>query len=252
MELKDFPNEILNKIKQYLSYVDIMSLRFTCKLFNNSINVPDINELVMTEFLKFTNNRSDILDAVRDYHYSISGSFILKLLYNAEWKNNDIDIYIKTENSSDWLFNKLIPNSKVQIIYLENISTLKFIFNTFDIDLLMVAYHENKLYIKDWNLLISRDGTLTPQMLMYISTYSNCYGRFKNKKEELKESCLNNVKNRRNKYIKRDFNISLHPKYKEFIDFDIERFLSYKNNYHYFNDIDLKISQFNEFKMNIN
>ncbi len=95
---------VKNILFQYLSYVDVMALRFTCKYLHN-VDPPHFRDIVekrLQEVLYPKNiksckenvieKRSVFCDKLYEYGSIMSGSFILDCLYNTN-HHNDIDIY---------------------------------------------------------------------------------------------------------------------------------------------------------------
>ena len=93
MYLEIFPNEIINRICDYLCYVDVVALKFTNKFFYGNVVLKDINKMILEEFRKHSvvSEISDlILDEINDLDITIGGSFMLSILTGSKWKYNDI------------------------------------------------------------------------------------------------------------------------------------------------------------------
>lgn len=243
MSIQDiFYESISVQICSYLCYIDLQSLRFTCKFFHKRTILPNIRNLIIEKISKYTPNSSDILDVLDEFHCVISGSFMVNILYNADWKFKDIDIYYRdtypepnSHKYKNLLVNKLeclikgetknnyngYHTHKIQFKnshkYVEFIccpvDVIPLLMKSFDMDICKIMYHDNILCVKNWNKLIQRKDIIVPAGFAsfdFITRYDNNYEEF----------CNDKLMERYGKYSLRGFNITLHPDYKKIIKFN--------------------------------
>lgn len=220
------PNEIINTITDILSIVDLMSFRLSCYYFS-TIDM-EISNRINAELKKYFPNA--IINAIKQNNIVITGSLMLKILYNATWTPNDIDLYIKgigtnsTENFTSIMFqndfrcikaneeqeenfmqsryfrNKQYP-LKINLICLDNVNPLTYINAVADLTIGKVGFYQNKLYVKNWDILINKKDYIVP--LSYVTN------RIYNGGEINKEQILIDMYQRQNKYIERGFTIRI-------------------------------------------
>lgn len=93
MDLIELPTDMLLEINKHLSYIDNLSLSYTCKIFNTYLPKKDINQIIRLNLEEYLGDKVDkFLELLHETNHYISGSFVLKCLYSENW-NNDIDIY---------------------------------------------------------------------------------------------------------------------------------------------------------------
>ena len=93
--MEEFPPEIFSEITNHLSYVDTISLSWVSKACNEKTKKKDIN-LLIDNFISRPQYLGDdaglFLKKLRESGEYISGSFLLKILYDADWEC-DLDVY---------------------------------------------------------------------------------------------------------------------------------------------------------------
>ena len=107
--LEILPNEVLLLIGDYLCYVDLMALRFSCSTFYHHLNPPDITSLVKRELSIHINREDEFLELLYVKKAVLAGSFMVKVLYDANWTPNDIDVFEHPEQESEECSSPLEP-----------------------------------------------------------------------------------------------------------------------------------------------
>lgn len=221
------PIEIILEIFDRMSIVDCMALRLTCHyLYQININFMKKIKLMLQEYFP-----SEIIKSIKENNIAITGSFLLKIIYEATWKPNDIDLYVEntygpyTRNFIDvmeknnfecefeneecteqyiesYYFKSKTYPLKINLICLNYVNPLKYINLVADMEIGKVIIYNNTLYIKNWNKLINRTDYIVPLSLIA----SKLYYHYKLGKRENKES-LNRMYIRQKKYVDRGFKI---------------------------------------------
>jgi hypothetical protein len=109
----------------------------------------------------------------------------------------------KSKHKKELLFNH-IPVGYV--------SPMRFIYYSFDMDIVKVAYHKGKLYVKNWNKLIQRKDLIIPASLALLGHVQSPGERW------YKEVALQKMEQRKNKYQERGFSITETDKKEELLD----------------------------------
>jgi hypothetical protein len=179
---------------------------------------------------------------------------MVKVLYNAEWEPNDIDVFEhpKQEKYPSLLEPKTDYNFLLEICGEEegketyetfhgclkslgmvkvvkdvwkhksnktdkninyippllDIGPMRRIYESFDNDIVKIAYYQNKLYVKDWSKLFARKSYSVPSGVVWIGCYEGletCMG------EEITDKVLQEMRSRNAKYTNRGFTIINHP-----------------------------------------
>ena len=252
--LDSLPFPILQEIGDFLSLVDLMCLRITCKKYSKLL--MKINERMNCELNKYFSE--NIVESIKK-NIVITGSFILRFLYDAKWKPNDIDLYIENEFSNQrWNFIAcLLDNNfveikqignphyyiisryyqnqncqlKINIVSLNTINPIEYIFTVSDMDIGKIAFYghivpsEEKLFIKNWKKILYKYDKIVPLSLVT----SNIYDGIDIRKNNNLEDSIDKMYERKEKYIQRGFKISvvenlnyiidtLKNDYKKFVD----------------------------------
>ena len=243
--LDTLPPELIKLISNALCIVDIISLKLTCV---KTKELPtNINEKMSNELHK--RFPSIIIQSMKENNIVITGSFMLRFLYDASWDPNDIDLYIESEFSDDrWNFIKcLLKNGyteieqagtphnyiisryytngaqKLNLVSLATIDPIYYIFKVSDTDIGKVAYncHLTKLYIKDWYKLIKRQDHIVPLSLITASIYDGSivkYDQIDNPDQNiLLEPHMLKMYERIEKYNHRGFDLLISPRMNEIL-----------------------------------
>lgn len=222
-----FSKDIWTHISIFLCYIDNYSLRLVCK--KSSKIKLDFKKIIIDKLSKYIDNVDMFLIKLIESRAIISGGFILACLYDNDLFD-DIDMFdrvndpkldhsilsnylyetYKIYDSKPFNFTYRIrafhikdKNKKLQQIAVE-LDPSDYINMTFDMEICKNYFDGNNLYIKSWDKLIKRSDYIKPGNLLMLKEYI-----------KRNVSCLELSKIRMNKYIKKGFNISLHPKYKE-------------------------------------
>lgn len=115
--MDNLDGDSLSVINNFLRPIDIISLSFVNKLYNEKYKVNFLK--LLTEYLKDrlpnTITPETFLSLMRESGGHISGSVILQILYNEEWENSDLDIIIPTtfpfSDNGDFNYNGREPRS---------------------------------------------------------------------------------------------------------------------------------------------
>lgn len=219
-------------ISDYLCYVDKMSLKLVCK--KSSKIKLNFKKVILGKLSKYIDDPKEFCKKLFECKAIISGSFILACLYDTD-NFGDIDIfdetnvqnnitrfshylYLERKYSYDFYLYELVYNirnfnvsgTKLQHIALY-MNPIKFINMTFDMEICKNYYDGKNLYVKSWTKLIQRKDYIKPNGLL-MSFYTNDY-----EVDELSEK-------RRIKYIKKGFDVTLHPNYGKIKNINQERF----------------------------
>lgn len=227
------PNEVLSLIGDYLCYVDLTALRFSCSTLYQHLNPPDIATLVKRELSKYIDREDEFLELLRVKKAILAGSFMVKVLYGAEWEPGDIDVFEHPDQEGTfheclsllgmseisgpgWRYSCNKENYKHTINYISplgRISPMKRIYETFDNDIVKITYYQNKLYVKNWKKLIARKSYCVPSYLMWIGCYGGSDFRYKGVPigQQIRDATLAEMHSRLEKYHKRGFTLAIHP-----------------------------------------
>ncbi|SPN79897.1 F-box domain-containing protein [Cedratvirus Zaza IHUMI] len=245
--MEDLPGELILCITDYLPYVDIVSLRQACSSYYNCVPLPEIRKMLVNKLSAFSSDAEKIMQEIDETGVVVAGSFILSLLCGGSWQPGDIDIYEQVKGYYNINYEKMPFCSKllsfsgmeyVESNVYEHISSyitrvyrcgglsfnhipvseqtpMRFIYHSFDMDLVKVAYRKGKLYVKDWNKLIARKDYIIPSSLVSFSEKSCIDSRLDKKKYErvVRERMLT----RKEKYNQRGFLVEETRKTKEII-----------------------------------
>lgn len=190
------PMEMIVRITDFLSIIDFMSFRLTC--YDLSQIKIDYTKRIKKELEKYLSN--EIIDSIYQNDIVITGSIMLKILYNAKWDPNDIDLYVEYNYSeqidnfidtieknnfksleknesknyigSEYFKNTIDQNSLlINLVYLNHINPLKYIGLVADTEIGKVAFYKNKLYVKNWTKLIYKLDYIIPLSLIVNEIY---------------------------------------------------------------------------------
>jgi len=221
------PIEMILEIFDRMSIVDCMSFKFTCKyLYQININFIKKINLMLQEYFPY-----EIIESIKKNNIAITGSLLLKIIYGATWKPNDIDLYIENTHGQDtknfidameknnfecefesedctcqyiesYYFESKKYPLKVNLICLNYVDPLKYINLVADMEIGKVVVYNDKLHIKNWDKLINRTDYIVPLSLIA----SKLYYQYKLGKYENKRS-LRRMYSRQQKYTDRGFKI---------------------------------------------
>nr|WIL04939.1 hypothetical protein Cduv_459 [Cedratvirus duvanny] len=229
------PNEALALIGDYMCYVDIMAWRFSCSHVYYNLAPPNITKLVKKELNKHISREDEFLELLNTKKAILAGSLMVKVLYDAEWEPGDIDVFEHPEQEESKTFHECLPSLGMSQIsgpgwrYSSNkerykhtinyisplpgkISPMKRIYETFDNDIVKIAFFAGKLYVKDWNKLIARKSYCVPSYLMWIGCYGERTFRHNDVllKQKIKDATLAEMHSRLEKYRGRGFTLTIH------------------------------------------
>lgn len=256
-------NIIFGHINKYLCVVDLIAFRNINKYYwkNTQINIHEKFNSYLNKYFTLP-----LIKSIRKNNVVFTGSFVLKFLYDAEWCNNDIDIYIGDESGAErWNFIKsLLDNDfeevdqtgtpanyiisryftnsdstlEINLVSLANIDPIYYIMTVSDMDIGKVAYlcnkdnNKEKLFVKNWNKLITKSDYIVPLSLITSNIYG---GRELDTAYNFEES-IQKMFERRQKYISRGFDIKIPVNINKIIDiikkdynnFTTDIFMNYK------------------------
>lgn len=255
------PPELILCIADYLCFVDVVSLRRVCSSYHNLIPVPDVRKLLVSKLSSFSSEAEKIVQEIDESGAVVAGSFILSLLYNSSWQPGDIDIYEQAKGYHDVDYTDMPFCSKilsfsgmkyVETLIYEHISSyvtrvyecgelsfnhipvsyqkpMDFIYYSFDMDLVKVAYKGGKLYVKDWNKLIARKDYIVPSSL--TSFTQTPFSDFPIEHDCYEETVTERMLARKEKYTQRGFQVRETYKTSEIIErnYNIYSLLQNKN-----------------------
>lgn len=111
------------------------------------------------------------------------------------------DVWKHKSNKTDKKINYIPP-------LCNNVSPMRRIYETFDNDIVKIAYYQNKLYVKDWKKLFARKSYSVPSYVMWLGCYYEIASRMT---EDLEEKALKEMGLRNKKYTERGFTLVQHP-----------------------------------------
>nr|WIL03435.1 hypothetical protein Cplu_556 [Cedratvirus plubellavi] len=251
--MNSLPGELLLCVAEHMCYVDILSLRRTCSYYRDSLPCPNFRKLLVEKLQPYSSDAEKIVQEIDKSGAVIAGSFILHVLYDSVWQPNDIDIFEGSRSWGEYKYQDMpfcsqmltftnmgyvdchryeyLPSfltrmykSKHEKELLFNhipigyVSPMRFIYYSFDMDLVKVAYHKGKLYVKNWNKLIQRKDLIVPASLALLGKVTSPGERW------YKEVALEKMEYRKNKYQERGFSITETDKKEELLDETYEMF----------------------------
>lgn len=85
---------ICSIIKTYLSYIENYALNL---LYRDLFILPEFTQIIKDRLDNLKLNSNNFINAMIKHKLVISGSFVLATLYDEEYKNSDIDLYVVGE-----------------------------------------------------------------------------------------------------------------------------------------------------------
>ncbi|SOB73996.1 hypothetical protein BQ9231_00113 [Cedratvirus lausannensis] len=139
----------------------------------------------------------------RTFHHCLESLGIIKIV-GGVWKHKS--------NKTNKSINYIPP--------LPNISPMKRIYETFDNDIVKIAYYQNKLYVKDWRKLFARKSYSVPSG----ATWLGCYDSMDlSMSDNIEEVVLEKIRSRNAKYTERGFTLIDHsqtlPLIRRFVEY---------------------------------
>lgn len=261
---ESLPNEILDLIVKHLCYVDKTALRFSCSTLYRHLQPLDITSLVKKELSKYINREDEFVELLSVKKAVLAGSFMVKILYDADWEPGDIDVFEHPKQESEecssplepvtdygflldlcgeeeedrkktfhhcleslgmtkmekaiWKYKSNKTSKSINYIpSLADIGPMRRIYETFDNDIVKVAFYQNKLYVKDWSKLFARRSYSVPSYVMWIGLYydyeftEDFPGSGIWLIGNIRDVAMKEMEARKEKYTKRGFTLIQHP-----------------------------------------
>lgn len=239
------PNEILCYVGDYLSYVETQAWRRSCRFIRENLPSPDINVLLKKELSKHIEKVDKFLELLYKKKAVLAGSFMVKVLYDAEWVPGDIDVFesflkgsslaasegVAKEDCNRYNVHQCLPLLGLEedpgcryrtgteecktINYIKplyKMSPMRRIYETFDNDIVKIAYFQGKLYVKDWQKLFVKKSYSVPSYVMWIKDYGDIFPNDRLPHiEEMIRIALETMQSRKEKYEERGFTVVQHP-----------------------------------------
>jgi hypothetical protein len=162
----------------------------------------------------------DFIESNVSYFYTFDHyySYISKFLLNQSTANyNGLDSY----KEAYVIRNFPINNTFFQHIYI-GADPKKFIKHTFDMDICQNFFDGKQLCVSRWDKLIDKKDFIKPNALLlkfYLEHDTKDYSNEKAYKDDIYQTCLDKSEVRMKKYQERGFQIELHPKYDQIMEY---------------------------------